>query len=149
MSYTILRPVAFMENFTPDFMGKAFGATLAVGLPADKPLQYVSTSDIGHFAAQAFINPEKNKNRAIALAGDDLTFAQVDQVFKDKTGSGVPQTFGFIGSAVLWGVKEMGSMFEFFRGTGYGVQIPELKKEHPGLMTLGDWIEKKSAWAKK
>jgi len=149
MNWTILRPVAFMENFTPDFFGKTFAAAYKVGLPQNRPLQLISVADIGHFAAEAFRKPEAYRNTAMALAGDDLTFSQVDQVFKDKTGSPTPRTFDIMGSGLLWGVKEMGIMFEFFRDTGYDADIRGLKAQHPGLMTLGDWIEKKSAFAKK
>jgi len=149
MNYTILRPVAFMENFQPGFMGKAFGAVVSVGLPPDTPLQLISVSDIGFFAADAFRNPTKYHNASFSLAGDSLTWQQMDQAFKDKTGSPAPRTWGFVGSGLLWAVKEMGTMFEFFREKGYGADIPALKTQHPGLMTLADWIEKKSAFAKK
>lgn len=149
MNYTILRPVAFMENFTPDLFGKLFSAAWRVGMPIDQPLQFVSTKDIGHVAAHAFRNPEAYRNRALSLAGDELTYAQLNQVFKDKTGKGVPTTFGFLGSGLLWGVKEMGTMMDFFRDTGLAADIPALRKEFPGLKNLGDWIEKDSAFARK
>lgn len=149
MNYTILRPVAFMENWAPGFFGKMFGAMWTSALPADKKLQLISTADIGHFAAQAFLKPDQYKNRAVSLAGDDLTFAEASKIFQDKTGSPAPATYSFLGSGMLWGIKEMGTMFSWFREEGYGVDIPALKKEHPGLLNLGDWIEKKSAFAKK
>lgn len=149
MKYTILRPVAFMENWTPGFGGKVFGAMWTSALPADRKLQLISTSDIGHFAAQAFLHPDQYRNRAISLAGDELTLAEADMVFREKTGQPVPATYGAIGGALLWGIKEMGTMFSWFREEGYGANIAELKEEHPGLLSLGDWIEKKSAYAKK
>ncbi|GAB7346408.1 hypothetical protein MBLNU457_5107t1 [Dothideomycetes sp. NU457] len=149
MNYTILRPVAFMENFQPGFFGKAFGAACSVGLPPNRPLQLISVSDIGFFAADAFRNPDKHRNASLSLAGDDLTWSQIDQVFRDKTGGPAPKTFGFVGSGLLWASKEMGTMFEFFRGQGFGADVPSLREQHPQLMTLGDWIERKSAYARK
>ncbi|BCS03103.1 uncharacterized protein AKAW2_61367S [Aspergillus luchuensis] len=69
MDWVILRPAAFFENLTPDFFGKVSTTCFKMAL-AGKPLQLVATSDIGYFAAEAFLNPEKYKGRAISLAGD-------------------------------------------------------------------------------
>jgi len=37
-------------------------------------------------------------------------------------------------------------MFRFFEEKGYEADIPGLRKEYPGLMGLGEWIETKSAY---
>lgn len=149
MSYTILRPVAFMENWTPGFYGKMFSAMWTSALAPTRKLQLISTADIGHFAAQAFLRPEDFKNRAIGLAGDEVTFAEANAIWRSKTGASAPATFGFLGAGLLWGVKEVGTMFRWFQDTGYGVDVEGLRKEHDGLLSLGDWIETKSAWAEK
>ncbi|KAL1296938.1 hypothetical protein AAFC00_004544 [Neodothiora populina] len=149
MDYTILRPVGFMENLTPDFMGKMFGAMWIASLPKDRKLQLVSTTDVGHFAAQAFLRPEQYKNRALSLAGDDLTFAETSKIFKEKTGSPAPHTYSFLGRALMWAVGELGIMFTWFKTDGYGADIPALKKEYPGLKNLGEWLEQNSAFSKK
>lgn len=148
MNYTILRPVAFMENWSSGFFGKMFGAMWSSALPADRKLQLISVQDIGYFAAQAFTNPDQYRNRAVGLAGDELTLDQANKIFMEKTGSPAPATYGFLGAGLMWGVKEVGTMFGWFRDVGYGVDIPALKKEHPGLLSLGDWIEKHSAFKK-
>lgn len=149
MGWTIIRPVAFMENFAEGFMGKMFGASWYSGLPNDKKLQLISVKDIGWYAAQSFINPEKYNKREINLAGDDISFNDADKVFRKKTGQPIPCTFGVLGSAVLWGVKEMGVMFKWFDAHGYGADVQMLKKEHPKLMSLGDWIDTQSWLPKK
>ncbi|KAI9720231.1 MAG: hypothetical protein M1812_003049 [Candelaria pacifica] len=142
MTYTILRPVAFMDNWTADFTGKGFGAMWTAGLPKSASLQLIACSDIGFFAAQAFAKPQEYKNKALGLAGDELTFAQANQVFKEKTGKDMPTTFTILGSAMLWGINELGSMFAWFKEEGYGADIPAIKKLNPKLKTLGDWLEK-------
>jgi uncharacterized protein YbjT (DUF2867 family) len=148
MSYTILRPVAFMDNWVPGMMGKMFGAMWSSALASDRKLQLISVRDIGHFAAEAFRNPAKYNNRAIALAGDELTLSQADKVWKDSMGYGAPVTYSFMGAGLMWGVKELGTMFKWFQTDGYNVDIAALKKEHPGLQTLGEWIVKESAFKK-
>jgi uncharacterized protein YbjT (DUF2867 family) len=110
MTYTILRPVAFFDNFTNDFMGKAFMSTWKLSVSDTKPLQFIAASDIGWFAAQAFINPEDvtYKNKALSLAGDDLTFPQWRKVFKEHTGKEVPTTFSLVGRLILFMVGDFG-----------------------------------------
>jgi uncharacterized protein YbjT (DUF2867 family) len=78
MDITILRPVCFMDNLTPDFMGKGF-ASMWKGV-GEKPLQMISVHDIGVFGARAFRDPEAYKGRAITLAGDSLTLEQGKKV---------------------------------------------------------------------
>lgn len=78
MDITILRPVCFMDNLTPDFMGKGF-ASMWKGV-GEKPLQMISVHDIGVFGARAFRDPEAYKGRALTLAGDSLTLEQGKKV---------------------------------------------------------------------
>jgi nucleoside-diphosphate-sugar epimerase len=143
MKWTILRPVAFMENATPDFMGKGFATMWSLAVK-EKPLQLVAISDIGHFGAQAFINPDEYAGKSISLAGDSLSFEDANEVFKSKVGTDMPKTFSFIGSAIMWGVADVGKMFQWFYTDGYGADVPALKKAHPGLLSFGEWLEKES-----
>ncbi|QDS69818.1 hypothetical protein FKW77_010512 [Venturia effusa] len=148
MSWTILRPTAFMNNFSNDFMGKGFATMYRIALKG-KPLQLIAVSDIGVFAAKAFEKPQEFNGKAISLAGADITFDQVKEIFKERTGNDVPTTFGFLGSAILWGVKEVGKMFDWFYTDGYGANIDELKEMHPGLLDLGTWLEKEGGFPLK
>jgi len=133
MAFTILRPVCFMDNLTPDFTGRAFAMWRGVG---NKPLQLVSVQDIGVFAAKAFSNPEY-KGRAISLAGDELTLEQGKKVFKETMRYSMPESFGFVGTGIKFMKEEMGTMFKWFETDGYGADIPALRKEEPALQNLG------------
>jgi hypothetical protein len=77
-----------------------------------KPLQLVSTSDIGFFVAVAFMNPEASKNFAFSLAEDELTFDRMSEIPKTLTGKNVPTTYRIPVSLVLCSVKELGTMFK-------------------------------------
>ncbi|KAL2055671.1 hypothetical protein ABVK25_003913 [Lepraria finkii] len=87
MTYTILRPTAFMDGLTPNFKGKMLTTMLKTSL-GPKPLSFIATSDIGFFAAQGFLQSESPdyKNQAISLAGDDLTFDEINQIFQYNLG---------------------------------------------------------------
>lgn len=149
MSWTIIRPVFFMDNILPGFVGKvistAWKSTLA---GTGKKLQIVSVSDIGYVAAQAFLKPEEYRDEAISLAGDELTYEEADEIFKDKTGQAMPTTFQAMASGMLWMVKDMGLMFKFFKEEGFGADVQGLKKRFPEMKGWGDWVDT-TAWVKK
>jgi uncharacterized protein YbjT (DUF2867 family) len=147
MQWTILRPVAFMDNLTPDFMGKAF-TSMWKGV-GDKPLQLISVHDIGLFAARAFENPDEYKGRAITLAGDDLTLDQGKKVFKETVGYDMPETFGFVGSGIKYMITEVGTMFRWFKEVGYGADIPALRNEEPKLQDFSKWLKESSKFSKQ
>lgn len=52
--WTILRPVAFMDNIVKGLQTRIFFTGLEVYLGREKPLQWIATEDIGKFAAIAF-----------------------------------------------------------------------------------------------
>lgn len=114
----------------------------------NKPLAFVATSDIGFFAAQSFLQPDSSdyKNKAISLAGDNLTFDQVNEVFKKTLGYSVPTTFGFVIGFIKWMVPEVGTMLRWLDEEGYDVDIAKLKRMNPGMMSLGDWLVKEGGW---
>ncbi|KAH7141422.1 nucleoside-diphosphate-sugar epimerase family protein [Dactylonectria estremocensis] len=147
MSWTILRPVAFMENFVPGFAGKGFATAWREAIKS-RPLQLVATDDIGVFAANSLLEPQRYASQSISLAGDELTFKQLEEVFRAKTGAPLPTTFGFLARILLWLSEEMGTMFAFFENEGYAADIPELRKTLPELKDLGAWLET-SAYVKK
>ena len=149
MSWTVLRPVAFMDNFTPGFQMRVFMAAWKEKLGMDKPLQLVSTSDIGFFGAQSFFNPEKYNGQAIGIAGDDLNQQQVQDTLRKIKGYDNPATFSIIGKALNYMVADVGKMLDFFAETGYGVDIQDLRRQNPALMDFETWLEERSMFEKK
>ncbi|KKK22079.1 hypothetical protein ARAM_002494 [Aspergillus rambellii] len=145
MAWTILRPVAFMDNLTPDFVGKVFTTTWKIALKG-KPLQLIAVTDIGFFGAQAFLHPAEYKGKCISLAGDDLTFDDMAKIFKSKTGKDVPLTFDFVVRLFMWLVNDFGYMFRWFHDEGYKADIAALRKVHPGLKDLSTWLETESVF---
>ncbi|KAH8127524.1 hypothetical protein ACSS6W_000085 [Trichoderma asperelloides] len=143
MSWTILRPVAFMENFASGFVGKIF-ATAWRDVVKSRPLQLISTDDIGTFAALSFMQPHQFSGKGISLAGDELSYAQVEEIFRQKTGLPPPTTFTFMARLVLRLSEEMGTMFNFFEKEGYGADIQSLKETNPDLKDFSQWLASSS-----
>ncbi|KAL4737569.1 hypothetical protein BDV11DRAFT_191437 [Aspergillus similis] len=148
MQWFILRPTAFYDNLVPGFFGKVFATCFKMVLKG-KPLQLVATSDIGYFAAEGFLNPKKYAGRGLSLAGDELTYDQFVEVFERKTGQMIPSTFRPLCSLLLTLMKDMGYMFKWFHDEGYGADIDELRRIHPGLKDFGTWLETESEFVKR
>ncbi|PVH71975.1 NAD(P)-binding protein [Cadophora sp. DSE1049] len=146
MKWTILRPVTFMDNLTPDFTGKGF--TAMWNQVGEKPVQLVAASDIGYFAATALLNRDKYAGKKIGIAGDELNYEQACKVFKEKMGVEMPTTFCAVGTLVKFAMKDLGAMFKWFEKDGYAVDIAAARKEYPGLQDFGTWLEKSSAFKK-
>ncbi|KAG9202008.1 hypothetical protein B5807_07535 [Epicoccum nigrum] len=145
MGWTILRPVAFMDNLEPGMKSKVFLAALRDTLKG-KSNQWVSVEDIGIFAAKAFREPEAWKARAEGLAGSELTMDEMDGCFQRAIGQPVPYAFSFMGSALMWAVTEVNLMINWFADEGYGVDIARLKKEEPQLCDFERWLKERSGW---
>jgi uncharacterized protein YbjT (DUF2867 family) len=139
-SYTIVRPVFFMENFlTPWFKPGLDEGKLTVGIKPTTVLQMIAVRDIGKYGAWAIENHQALNGRAIDIAGDAQT---------------MPQTAGIIGAAAGRKIEfaptpieevrkfseDYAIMLEWFDAGGYDVNIKRLSQES-GIQptTLTDW----------
>jgi uncharacterized protein YbjT (DUF2867 family) len=141
--YTILRPVFFMDNHNWSRAYILSGTFTGMGLRPEKGVQSIAVEDIGTFAALAFANPGEFLGRTIELAGDELTEAQTAEVFSKVIGRPVTLTAPAGGG---WASpEESAAMFNFFNGEGYDADIASLRKIHPGLLTLEQYL-RKNGW---
>ncbi|KAH6623058.1 hypothetical protein F5144DRAFT_605588 [Chaetomium tenue] len=147
-TWTILRPVCFMDNMNPGMLCYMFTAMWDAALKPDTKLQLVGVRDIGVFGAKALSDPAKWSGRAVSLAGDELTLAEAREIFHRVVGGTLPQTFTFLGRALMWGVKEMGDMFAFFEREGYGADIEALNQEAP-MQNFEAWLRDGSKWPRQ
>jgi len=145
-SWTILRPVAFMDAFADPATVKFFATFIKQKLAAKKPIQLIAADDIGEFARIAFEEPDKYSGKAISLAGDEVTFAQMSKTYEKAKGSPVPTTFFFVPSLIFampgLMAKEMRTMFKFFNDPGYQASIEECRSIYPGLQNFDTFIRK-------
>ncbi|MFD3648486.1 NmrA/HSCARG family protein [Streptomyces cyaneofuscatus] len=126
---TILRPVFFMNNLL-HFADVEGERVMSLPVKPDKPMQFIASDDIGVFAADAFDRPAEFIGREIELAGDEITFPQVAEVYERITG--VPSRLD------PTPIEER--MFEWFAEEGYQADIPALRELHPGLLTFEQFL---------
>jgi len=148
MGWTILRPVAFMDNLEPGMPSRVFLTAMRDSLKG-KPNQWIAVSDIGWFAAQAFDKPEEWKHKAVGLAGDQLTFDEQQAVLEKTTTAPPTPVFWFMGSFLKYMVTELGLMLNWFGDDGYKVDIAKLRQTKPDLLDFETWMRQKSPFPKK
>jgi uncharacterized protein YbjT (DUF2867 family) len=121
-SYTIIRPVFFMENWlSPWFKPYIDEGNLAIGIAPETRLQMIAVADIGKYALQAFEKHEALNGSAIDIAGDELTMPEVAQIVSD---AGKPVNFYQVPiDQVREASEDFALMLEWFDRTGYNADI--------------------------
>lgn len=147
MTWTILRPTAFMDNFNPTSpFGAVFAGLLSTMPAASSPkLQVVSVRDIGRFGARALLDPSEYAGRAIGLAGDEITLADARATYRRATdGLELSQAWWIVGKGLRWAINDVGRMFDWFESDGYGVDVAALRKEEPEMQDFEAWLKESS-----
>jgi uncharacterized protein YbjT (DUF2867 family) len=139
MRYTIVRPVFFMENWLG--MRQAIeGGAFSLPLDPATRLQMVAVDDIGGVVATALDRLGKWQDRAIELAGDELSMSELAQAFTRAIGREVRYV------QIPWDEfeqqagKELTLMYRWFQDTGYHVDIGAVRSEYPKLTTFERWM---------
>ena len=144
LPYTILRPAAFFENFNWERASILNGTFNALGLRPEKERQLIAVEDIAAFVGLALTMPEEYLGKTIELSGDALTESQIADTFAKVIGRPVALTMPSEGTGRR-SEEEMIAMINFFNGEAYDADIPALRKLHPGLLTLEQYL-RKNGW---
>lgn len=146
-SYTILRPVFFMDNFlTPWFKPGLLEGKLLIGIKPGTVLQMIAVDDIGKFGLRAFEQHEQMNGRAIDLAGDQQTMPKAAETLGKAIGQKIE--FAQVPIADVRKFSEdYATMLQWFDHVGYDVDIPKLQKDYGiRLTTLAEWAGQ-AKWA--
>lgn len=152
MTWTVLRPVAFMENLTmtPAFFSRAFATMWYLNNP-ERKMQLISTVDVGKIAADAFLQSDGDtfRNKALSIAGDELSPREADAIFQRELGMRMPKTYDFLGRLVKFALKEqLGLMFDWIKTKGFGANVKATKELQPRTMDFATWLRESSGLRK-
>lgn len=135
---TILRPAAFMENFSSVVFRITMLSMMKTYLTPEQPMQVISVRDVAWFAAEAFDKPAQFIGRVIELAGDSVTTDTAASTLRRSDLR--PTTHFTIPDTLRTRLPEdFRLMFEFIAREGFQADITGLRCEHPGLLSLSDW----------
>jgi len=122
-SYTILRPVFFMENFaSPWFLPALKEGKLAVGVRPDTVLQMIAVQDIGKYALRAFERSEEMNRAEVDIAGDQHTMPETAAILGKAMGRDLQFVRTPIEEARKWSA-DYAAMLEWFDRVGYDADI--------------------------
>lgn len=122
-SWTIIRPVFFMENLTaPSSKPAIVQGQLAVGIKPTTRLQMVAVTDIGKYGRIAFEKHAELNGKAIDIAGDELTMPQVAAIIAKVAGHPVTH-FQVPIEEIRKFSEDFALMLEWFDRVGYDADI--------------------------
>lgn len=139
-SYTVLRPVFFMENLaSPFFLPAIQQGQVAVALEPQTVLQMVAVKDIGKYGLWAFENHTALNGRAVDYAGDQHTMPEVAAILSKAA----RRELKFVRVPIEEVRKfslDYALMLEWFDRTGYDVDIAKTSAESGIRPTsLAEW----------
>jgi len=142
-SYTILRPVFFMDNFTSPWFKPGFKeGRLIIGIKPNTVLQMIAVEDIGKFGVRAFEKHREMNRREIDLAGDQHTMPKAAEILSKAMGKKIQFVQTPIEEVRKFN-KEYAIMLEWFDRVGYNVDISMLAKDYGiRLTTFAEWAGK-------
>ncbi len=136
--WTVLRPVAFMENF---LTGKAAGmfpwlsqGRLDTVHCPDIAAQLVTVADIGAFAAAAVSDPARFERRVIELNGQVIVMPEVAEILSQVTGKTVTYRHLSVQDALAAGMRPgVAQSQEWANRVGYNAPSPAAIRQKWGI----------------
>ncbi len=145
LSYTILRPSSFFENFLlPPVKSRILKGKLVTPTAKNKVQQFISASDVGRISTMIFMDPEKYRGRTINIGAEQMDMQHVAAIFSKVMGKEIKyqQLPGLITRLVMG--SDLSKMFKWINHNDalFIKDLDTLKKEFPGMLSLEDWIRK-------
>ncbi|KAH7143027.1 hypothetical protein DER46DRAFT_673186 [Fusarium sp. MPI-SDFR-AT-0072] len=141
MDYTILRPTWFADNAWWGFPGQLCMTGWRENM-AGKKMQVTVTKDIGRWAVEGLVRPDRTgiRNQALSIASEELSFKDIDGIFIKHTGKGVPVTYGLLTRFIIWMTNDLNTMFGFIGERPYGADLAWLKTQLEPT-TFEQWVK--------
>jgi len=128
-SYTIIRPVFFMENFvSPWFKPGIDDGKLMIGIKPETVLQMISVANIGRYGSWAFENHQNLNGRAIDIADDEQTMPQAARIIGQAAGKSVEFVSVPIEEVRKFN-EDFAIMLQWFDRVGYNADIEKIAHE--------------------
>ncbi|ESK96975.1 NAD(P)-bindingprotein [Moniliophthora roreri MCA 2997] len=152
LSWTIIRPGFFMENYE-GIIGRITFAILKAGLQSSTTVQLIAVKDIGHIAAGVYTDPIAFQFQILVAVGETSTIPQQEESYKAATGRTVPSIPTALARALIAVNSHTKQLIldmervHRVRSTPAGAQEYHMqweaaKRAYPNLMTFGEWARR-------
>jgi hypothetical protein len=127
------------------FFGKVFTTIWRNKLSTQK-LQMISVRDIERIVLACFNSPDVYNERAISLAGIPLRSVMQTRSSRRRRASYMecPSLFQFAAKGLLWAIKEVDIMLEWFAEEEYGAEL-----QFEELIDWKTWLAEENGWVQK
>lgn len=142
--YTIVAPAFFMENLLgPAVLAGLRTGTLALPLPARRPLQMVAVDDLAGVVRLAVERPAELAGRRIEVASDEVTGPEAARVLSEVTRSPIDFAQAPLEAVRQWS-EDVARMWAWFDRVGYHCDLAGLRATYPEV----GWHDLR-AWARE
>ena len=141
LPFTIVRPVAFMDNLEWARAGISNGTFQSWGIRRGKRAQLIAVEDIGAVVAIVFSNLLEYLGRTLEIAGDELSEHEQAATLSTVIGRRVE----VVQPEKPESDEEQIAAIRFFDGKAYSADIAAVRKIHPGLRTLEQYL-RETGW---
>lgn len=148
MAYSILRPVAFIDNFddAANWNPLKKGSVKSLWGPELK-VKLVACSDIGKAGAIMLSDTKKWNGKTLDCASCEVDGNQVARQLSEASGTECKYAVA-LPRWVMWlFMNDLHHMVKFFEDTGYSSSIDDFKKVVAGAVDPKGWFIAKGQWA--
>jgi uncharacterized protein YbjT (DUF2867 family) len=139
LSYTILRPVFFMENWFGQKDSIDTG-TLRFPFQPDTRLQMIAVDDIGALVALAFEHRGHWLDKTMDIAGDELAMFEIVEAFSRAGTSKVKyQQIGWDEYEQQVG-PDLTLLLKWLENSGHRADIEQVRADHRNLSNFERWL---------
>ena len=137
--YTVLRPVAFMENF---YRQQKRTAKMGVidSRDLDRELHFIAISDIGFLVGEAFDHPDEWIGKAVNIAGDSMSVEAYVDTFSSVMDREVIYTQLPLEQYLQTMPQPLRPLFQWYEEVGYTADVAGLRERYPNLVTLEQYL---------
>jgi uncharacterized protein YbjT (DUF2867 family) len=139
IAYTVLRPVAFMENFD-----RQQQLTLEKGIfesrGPERIVSFISIRDIGFFIGEAFDHPDEWLYKAVNIASDRMTIREYVDTFSRVMNADITYNRMPLDDYLATFPKPLRPLFKWYDEVGYDADVDEFRARYPNLITLDNYL---------
>jgi NmrA-like family len=143
ISWTILQPVAYYDLITPGRLGEAYSRSFQQ-LRYNVPLDLVAMEDVAKAAARVLGDPQLYNGKSIILAGDKLSFVEMNQIFREEVGRDIPlapvSTPGSMPGSLSYVSPTLRRYFEWLEKGGFRIHPSLVRAAQPDMQSFRTWL---------
>jgi uncharacterized protein YbjT (DUF2867 family) len=137
--YTVLRPVAFMENFDRQ-QARTAKSGISDSRDPDRMLHFIAIRDIGFLVGEAFDHPDEWVGRAVNVAADKMTVAEYVDTFSNVMGQEIVYHQLPLEEHLETFPKPLRPLFRWYEEVGYSADVEGFRAQYPDLITLDQYL---------